>query len=303
MPGKKITGQSFLVFFFYLQLDSEIIEFKTQYPPRYLRIWLGGEDVIPKLSPSVIFLWLSKFWTIPSTMVSAEVAWNSLNTVMNWLEASVFASAFLWQLLYAWNLSSAWVTWLGDTESWGKQMAFASEPSNQIKRLPKRVRRVDSCAQLWTVPVSSTGALAMSQGTEVSFPAVSGMGKGPFLTASSLSCSAPLAVAEGCRRAPSTASSRAGLPRAVCCGRSLQCCGPVTPTSVQLLPREVKDPASHKSVFLLSGVFVQHLLYSVMQLLPKLSGVPFTSQSTLEEPSWELCKAHTSRAVPDGGEL
>ena len=61
MPGKKITGQSFLVFFFYLQLDSEIIEFKTQYPPRYLRIWLGGEDVIPKLSPSVIFLWLSKF--------------------------------------------------------------------------------------------------------------------------------------------------------------------------------------------------------------------------------------------------
>lgn len=88
----------------------------------------------------------------------------------------------------------------------------------------------------------------MSRGMEVSFPAVSGIGKGPFLTASSLSCSAPLPVAEGCRHARSTASSRAGLPRVACCGRSLQCCGPVTPTSVQLLPREVKDPATRKSV-------------------------------------------------------
>ena len=50
-----------LFFFFNLQLDSEIIEFKTQYPPRYLRIWLGREDIISKLSQSVIFLWLSKF--------------------------------------------------------------------------------------------------------------------------------------------------------------------------------------------------------------------------------------------------
>lgn len=59
---KKITGQSFLIFFFNLPLDSDIMDFsKTQYPPCCLRIWLGREDIIPKLSQSIIFLWLSKF--------------------------------------------------------------------------------------------------------------------------------------------------------------------------------------------------------------------------------------------------
>lgn len=51
-------------------------------------------------------------------------------------------------------------------------------------------------------------------------------------------------VAEGCRHARSTASSRAGLLRVACCGRSLQCCGPVTPTSVQLSDSIVRHRTS-----------------------------------------------------------
>ena len=152
---------------------------------------------------------------------------------------------------------------------------------------------MDSCAQLWTSPVSSTGTLEMPRGTELSLPAVGGVRKGRSWLLPVPLCSAPWPVAEGCRRALSTVSSRAGLPRVVCCGRSLRCCGPVTPTSVQLLPREVKDPTTRKSAFLLSGVSVHTCCIQLCSSCPNARGCR-SHQSPREEPSWEVCKARTS---------